>query len=86
MIENIVATEHEPGTSATLRIKGEFLPLELTAGNARLLSAYRSAAQQVGLELDGEFTGGCADSGLTSSVRHTNPVRDRTGWRTGAYR
>jgi glutamate carboxypeptidase len=22
----------------------------------------------VGLELDGEFTGGCADSGLTSSV------------------
>jgi glutamate carboxypeptidase len=68
MIENIVATEHEPGTSATLRIKGEFLPLELTAGNARLLSAYRSAAQQAGLELDGEFTGGCADSGFTSSV------------------
>jgi glutamate carboxypeptidase len=67
-IEKIVATEHVPGTSATLAIKGEFLPLELTAGNAGLLEIYRKAAKQAGLELEGEATSGCADSGFTSAV------------------
>jgi glutamate carboxypeptidase len=67
-IEKIVATEHVPGTSATLAIRGEFLPLELTAGNAGLLEIYRKAAKQAGLELEGEATGGCADSGFTSAV------------------
>jgi glutamate carboxypeptidase len=57
-----------PGTSATLRIKGEFLPLEHTAGNARLLEIYQKAAKQAGLALEGEATGGCADSGFTSAV------------------
>jgi glutamate carboxypeptidase len=67
-IEKIVATEHVPGTSATLAIRGEFLPLELTAGNAGLLEIYRKAARQAGLALEGEATGGCADSGFTSAV------------------
>jgi len=67
-IDKIVATEHVPGTSATLRIKGEFLPLEQTAGNAGLLAIYQKAAQEAGLNLEGEATGGCADSGFTSAV------------------
>ena len=67
-IEAIVATEHIPGTSATLKIKGEFLPLEQTDGDARLLVHYKQAALRAGLALDGEATGGCADSGFTSAV------------------
>ncbi len=67
-IEKIVATEHVPGTSATLQIKGEFLPLEHTAGNAGLLAIYQKAARQAGLTPEGESTGGCADSGFTSAV------------------
>ena len=39
-----------------------------TAGNAGLLEIYRKAAKQAGLELEGEATGGCADSGFTASV------------------
>jgi glutamate carboxypeptidase len=67
-IETIVATEHVPGTSATLRITGEFLPLESAPDHASLLSSYKLAAQRVGFEVDGEFTGGCADSGFTAAV------------------
>ena len=67
-IEAIVATEHVPGTSATLKIKGEFLPLEQSEGDARLLAHYKKAALAAGLTLDGEATGGCADSGFTSAV------------------
>jgi glutamate carboxypeptidase len=67
-IERIVAAEHVPGTSATLSIKGEFLPLEQTDGDARLLAHYKQAALRAGLTLDGESTGGCADSGFTSAV------------------
>jgi len=67
-IETIVATEHVPGTSATLIIKGEFLPLEQTDGDARLLAHYKQAALGAGLTLEGESTGGCADSGFTSAI------------------
>jgi glutamate carboxypeptidase len=68
MIENIVATEHVPGTSATLRVTGEFLPLETAPNHAGLLSVYCTAARQAGFEVEGEFTGGCADSGFTAAV------------------
>jgi glutamate carboxypeptidase len=67
-IETVVAAEHVPGTSATLRIKGEFLPLEQTPAHANLFAIYRQAAQQTGFNVAGEFTGGCADSGFTSAV------------------
>ncbi|WP_407154273.1 M20 family metallopeptidase [Bradyrhizobium sp. STM 3557] len=67
-IERIVATEHVPGTSATLTIKGEFLPLEQSESDARLLAHYQQAALRAGLTLEGESTGGCADSGFTSAV------------------
>jgi glutamate carboxypeptidase len=67
-IEKIVATEQVAGTSATLRIKGEFVPFEPTEGDAKLLAHYKRAAEQAGLSLEGEATGGCADSGFTSAV------------------
>ena len=65
-IEAIVRTAHVPGTKATLRINGEFLPLTEGAASAALLALYRDASGNPGLE--GEFSGGCADSGFTAAV------------------
>jgi glutamate carboxypeptidase len=33
-----------------------------------LFATYRTAAGTAGLKVDGEFTGGCADSGFTAAV------------------
>jgi len=65
-IEAIVRTAHVPGTKATLRINGEFLPLTEGGASTALLALYRDAAGNPGLE--GEFSGGCADSGFTAAV------------------
>jgi len=56
-----------PGASATLAIKGEFLPLEETPESLALFSLYRQAALDLGFDVEATFTGGCADSGLTAA-------------------
>jgi glutamate carboxypeptidase len=56
------------GTTATLQIRGEFLPLTTTPASEELFAAYRAAAADAGLTVEGEFTGGCADSGFTAAV------------------
>jgi len=68
-IEQIVATSYVPGTSATLTIKGEFVPVVQSAESKALFEGYQAAARGVGLTtLQGEFSGGCADSGFTAAV------------------
>jgi glutamate carboxypeptidase len=67
-IEEIVANPNVPGTSARLEIKGEFLPLVQDAGSRELFEAYQAAMGEVGRPVEGEFAGGCADSGFTSAV------------------
>ncbi|MBY0332675.1 MAG: M20 family metallopeptidase [Acetobacteraceae bacterium] len=67
-IHDIVAKSHVPGTRATLTIRGEFLPLTQTPAAARLFEMYVDAAQESGLSVRGEFSGGCADSGFTAAV------------------
>ncbi len=67
-IEKIIATSTVPGASAQLEIRGEFLPLNAGEAAADLFSTYQSAAAQAGLKVEGEFTGGCADSGFTAAV------------------
>jgi glutamate carboxypeptidase len=57
-----------PGTRAELTVKGEFLPLTQTPAAKRLFEIYVSAAADTGFKTDGEFTGGCADSGFTAGV------------------
>jgi glutamate carboxypeptidase len=57
-----------PGTKAELSIKGEFLPLTQTPAAKRLFEIYVSAAADTGFKTEGEFTGGCADSGFTAGV------------------
>jgi glutamate carboxypeptidase len=67
-IEHIVATANVPGTSATLGIAGEFKPLVETPDSKRLFEHYASCAKDLDLKVEGEFTGGCADSGFTAGV------------------
>ena len=68
-IEKIVATSTVPGTTAKLHINGEFLPLVQSDASKAIFNAYRAAAKDAGLpNVDGEFAGGCADSGFTAAV------------------
>jgi glutamate carboxypeptidase len=67
-IEEIVAASTVPGTSARLEIKGEFKPLAQDEGAKALFDLYQGAMKELGRPLEGEFTGGCADSGFTASV------------------
>jgi glutamate carboxypeptidase len=55
------------GTRTELTIKGEFLPLTQTPTAKRLFELYVQAAADTGFQTDGEFTGGCADSGFTAA-------------------
>jgi glutamate carboxypeptidase len=67
-IHEIVAKSFVPGTRATLDIRGEFLPLTQTPAAARVFGLYQGAAAESGLTVNGEFSGGCADSGFTAAV------------------
>jgi glutamate carboxypeptidase len=67
-IQEIMDRPNVPGTTARLEIRGEFLPLFATPEAEELLSIYRAAASGLGLDIDGEFSGGCADSGFTAAV------------------
>ena len=67
-IHEIVGRSFVPGTRAKLTIRGEFLPLTQNPASARLFEGYREAAADSGLDIRGEFSGGCADSGFTAAV------------------
>jgi glutamate carboxypeptidase len=57
-----------PGTRTEMTVKGEFLPLTQTPTAKRLFELYLQAASDSGFQTDGEFTGGCADSGFTAAL------------------
>lgn len=57
-----------PGTSAELVVHGAFNPLTQSPAGRRLFDLYVDAAAESGLHVEGEFAGGCADSGFTAAV------------------
>src|SRR5882724_9544223 len=67
-ITHIVETANVPGTSARLEIAGEFKPLVQGPENKKLFDHYAACANDLSIHVEGEFTGGCADSGFTSGV------------------
>jgi glutamate carboxypeptidase len=67
VIEEIVRSEDMPGTSADIKPIAMFLPLERKHSEA-LFALYKDAAARTGFTVDGEFTGGCADSGFTAAL------------------
>jgi glutamate carboxypeptidase len=67
-IEAVVAAATVVGTRATLEIRGEFHPLVQDQGSKDLFAVYQNTSAGLGLAVEGEFAGGCADSGFTASV------------------
>jgi glutamate carboxypeptidase len=67
-IAGIIERSFVPGTKAELTVRGEFLPLTQSPAARRLFETYVGAAADTGFATDGEFTGGCADSGFTAAV------------------
>ena len=67
-ISAIVAASTVPGTTAHLTIRGEFLPLVQDEASRALFETYARVSAGQGVPVEGEFTGGCADSGFTASV------------------
>ena len=67
-IQDIMARSFVPGTKAEMTIRGEFLPLNQTPTAKKLFELYVAAAADTGFKTDGEFTGGCADSGFTAAM------------------
>jgi glutamate carboxypeptidase len=63
MVRSFVA-----GTRTEMTVKGEFLPLTQTPTAKPLFEVYVQAAAATGFQTDGEFTGGCADSGFTAAL------------------
>jgi glutamate carboxypeptidase len=67
-IVEIIARHSTPNTHGHVTEERIFLPLEPSeAGNA-LLEKYRACAAKLDMQVQGEFTGGSADSGLTAAV------------------
>jgi glutamate carboxypeptidase len=64
----IIDRAYLPGTRTELSIKGEFLPLTQSQAAKRLFEIYVPAPADTGFKTEGEFTGGCADSGFTAGV------------------
>jgi glutamate carboxypeptidase len=67
-IERIADACSVEGTSASLRIIGEFRPLKQSPQAKVLFDQYVGNARDVGLSIGGEFSGGCADSGFAAAV------------------
>jgi glutamate carboxypeptidase len=67
-IRSTIATCYVPGTAATLEIYGEFLPLVESAEGKRLFDLYVACASELDVKVEGEFTGGCADSGFAAQM------------------
>lgn len=66
-IEEILARPDVPDTVATYTRGHLFMPLE-SERSAALFERYHLKAAEVGFEVGGEFTGGCADSGFTGAL------------------
>ena len=66
-----------PGTSRTVRIRGEFPPMEQTAGNLALYARAEEAASVLGIPLEHRFVGGRSDGNLVAAMGI--PVLDGLG-------
>ncbi len=56
------------GTQSTMSIRGEFYPLNPSTESSELFDIYRDVALAEGVKVEGEHSGGCADSGFIAAV------------------
>lgn len=55
-------------TSSSFSIRGEFQPLNPSAQSKELFALYQESAAQDGVMVEGEHSGGCADSGFIAAA------------------
>lgn len=67
-VEEIAERSFIPETRSQINILGEFHPLTSTDDSGKLLNHYLEIAKTKGLNIAGEHSGGCADSGFTAAV------------------
>jgi glutamate carboxypeptidase len=67
-ITAIAEASYVPGTRSELKIIGEFRPFVKTPASNQLYELYRDSLQTLGHTAGEQFSGGCADSGITSSL------------------
>nr|WP_245432406.1 M20 family metallopeptidase [Mesorhizobium loti] len=67
-IQAIVDKATVSGTSASLAIEGEFLPMYQNAQTLGLFDTYRAAAASLGFSVGHEPTGACSESGFAQST------------------
>jgi glutamate carboxypeptidase len=67
-IQQIIEAADLPCTCGRIKREGIFLPLIQNEAGEALLARYRGQAGKLDFDVEGEFTGGSADSGLTSAV------------------
>ncbi len=67
-ITAIAETCSVEGASAALDIVGEFRPMKQSPAAKALFDQYVANARDAGLTVEGEFSGGCADSGFAAAM------------------
>lgn len=67
-LAQIIDEVEVPRTSARITQERNFLPLVQTPSSKALFETYVQAAAELGFQVDGEFTGGSADSGFTAAA------------------
>lgn len=67
-VMDIAETCSVPGTRGEIEITGEFSPLNQSPESRAIFEHYVACAADAGLAVEGEFSGGCADSGFTAGV------------------
>lgn len=67
-IDEIVERSFVAGTRSKLAIRAQFEPMVANDGTRELLQAYQASAAELGIAVEGEFSGGCADSGFSHNA------------------
>ena len=67
-IEAVLARSTMPMSMTAFERQSESLPLAPTPKNVELSDLYQKSAASLGYAISGEYTGGCADSGIASSA------------------
>jgi glutamate carboxypeptidase len=67
-IARIIESPSLACTCGRITHEGSFLPFSATQSSLRLLAAYQAQARTLGFDVEGEYTGGAADSGLTAAA------------------
>lgn len=68
LVAKIVERIEIKGTAATITRRTVFPPLERTEANQALFELYADVSSTLGRPVEGEFSGGAADSGFTSAL------------------